>query len=169
MEVLRVAGLRMKGGRRGTLTWLMVLNDNYKQLAEKVQHSSADTLLDYCKPQLLWTLIVYRCQLPEPKLAGINVDSSMCPSMLDQTLGIHSVPANNGLQFRHSQLVPMILMPSKTSTDFEEERRSRAPACKTPLSVIHSWSILKPCAFVWVHNNCDVLITSIPKLKFIGS
>lgn len=53
MEVLREAGLGINRGRRGTLTWLMVLNDNYKQLAGKVQHSSADTLLDYCKPQLL--------------------------------------------------------------------------------------------------------------------
>lgn len=41
------------GRRRGTLIWLMVLNNSYKQLAGKVQHSSADTFLDYCKPQLL--------------------------------------------------------------------------------------------------------------------
>lgn len=120
------------GGKGGTLIWLMVLNNSYKERAGKVQHSSADASLDYCKPQT------------PTNTACPQVPNTWAPAHQDQGC------TTTGLQFRHSRLVPTISMPWRISKD-TEGRKQHSGFCRQTATG-HSWFLLEGWAFEQVHG-----------------
>lgn len=127
MEFWGKQGGKTGGGKRGTLIWLMVLNNNYKERAGKVQHSSADTSVSYCKPQ---TPINTGC-------IGTKYLSPSSPeSRLDQSPG-HHCTAIQAPKAGPNQL---------NSTEVFQGHWGEEAA------TVHSWFILEAWAFEQVHE-----------------
>lgn len=93
MELWGMQGGKTGGGKRGTLIWLMVLNNGYKERAGKVQHSSADTSVNSCKPQTPIKHWLSRFQIPEPQLTRIKVGAASRPP-LDCNSGSKAGPSH---------------------------------------------------------------------------